>query len=55
MFGMWMFGPAEVELVGLAVVLVEEEDGLGGEEVDASHLRGLSDALNTSRTATPSL
>lgn len=42
MFGMRVFGPSEVELVGLAVVLMEEEDGLGSEEVDASHLRGLS-------------
>lgn len=42
MLGMRVLGPSEVELVGLAVVLVEEEDGFGSEEVDASHLRGLS-------------
>lgn len=50
-----MGAAAEVELVRLAVILVEEEDGLGGEEVDACDVGGLSAWKVTSRTATPSL
>lgn len=44
-------GVVEVELVGLVVVLVEEDDSLGGEVVDADDLGGLNGVWGTSRTA----
>lgn len=40
----------EVELVGLVVVLVEEDDGLGSEVVDADDLSSLDRERGTSRT-----
>lgn len=43
-------GALEVELVGLVVVLVEEEDGFGGEVVDANDLCSLNKRAKTSRT-----
>lgn len=38
----------EVELVGLEVVLVKKDDGLGGEVVDTNCQRGLSGSRGTS-------
>lgn len=40
----------EIEVVGGVVVLVEEDDGLGGEEVDAGEVSCLSGGRGTSRT-----
>lgn len=52
---MLVLGSADVELVRLAVILMKEEDGLGGEEVDVCNLRGLRQLESTSLTAIPSL
>ncbi len=50
MEGEWVgMGCGEVELVGLVVVFVEEEDGLGSEVVDADELGSLGVGGGTCR------